>query len=180
MERGPEKKPLTIGQVARSAGVGVETVRFYERRGLLREPPRRPSGYRSYPKEAIDGLRFIRKAKDLGFSLNEIRDLLALRLRPGTSCSEVKRAASAKVIDVEDKIRGLKKIRRVLLTLVDACPETGPLTACPILNALAGENETNDAIRRKRVRKIGREEPSAPRSLSPNPGPIGGNPCASG
>src|SRR5436190_1422470 len=113
MERGSEAKPLTIGQVARSAGIGVETVRFYERRGLLREPPRSPSGYRSYPKEAVDGLRFIRKAKDLGFSLNEIRELMALRLKPGTSCSEVKRAASAKVVDVEAKIKALQRIRRV-------------------------------------------------------------------
>lgn len=147
LERGPDIRPLTIGQVAREAGVGVETVRFYERRGLLREPPRRPSGYRSYPQDAVKVLRFIRNAKDLGFSLKEIRDLMALRLRPGSSCPDVKRAATVKVVDIETRIRALQRIRRVLLRLVGACP-TDASDSCPVLAALDAEPESKPGSQR--------------------------------
>jgi Hg(II)-responsive transcriptional regulator len=137
------ERTFTIGQVARSAGIGVETVRFYERRGLLQEPPRRSSGYRSYPADAIKRLRFVRRAKDLGFSLDEIKDLMALRFRPGASCSAVKRVAAAKVSDVEAKVKVLQRIRRVLLDLVDACLDAGPLDACPILKALEDDADAD-------------------------------------
>src|SRR6266852_273541 len=90
-------KPLTIGQVARQAGVGVETVRFYERQGLLEEPSRRESGYRQYPEDVVARLRFIRRAKELGFSLKEIAELIALRLDPATMCSDIKERAEAKI-----------------------------------------------------------------------------------
>src|ERR1041384_5413921 len=97
-------KPLTIGEVARRAGVGVETVRFYERQGLLAEPPRRGSGYRQYDQEAVAVLRFIRRAKELGFTLREIKGLLALRLDASATRAEVRKQAEAKLADIEARI----------------------------------------------------------------------------
>src|SRR5207247_2671094 len=96
---------LSIGQVARLAGVGVETVRFYEREGLLEEPPRRESGYRQYGEDVVARLRFIRRAKELGFTLKEIAGLLALRVDPDTTCADVRQRARTKIADVEAKIR---------------------------------------------------------------------------
>src|SRR5262245_11414989 len=98
-------KPLTIGEVARRAGVGVETVRFYEREGRLDEPARRASGYRQYGEDAVARLRFIRRAKELGFSLKEIAELLALRADPATTRADVRRRAETKVADIEAKVR---------------------------------------------------------------------------
>jgi DNA-binding transcriptional MerR regulator len=98
-------KPFTIGEVARRAGVGVETVRFYERQGLLAEPDRKASGYRQYGAEAVSVLRFIRRAKQLGFTLKEIQGLLALRLDAAATRADVRRQARAKLADVEEKIR---------------------------------------------------------------------------
>jgi Cu(I)-responsive transcriptional regulator len=130
-------KPLTIGEVARRAGVGVETVRFYEREGLLEPPARRPSGYRQYQADAVTRLCFIRRAKELGFTLKEIADLLALRLDPSATADDVRRRALAKVADVDERIRDLRRIRRTLQKLADACPGHGPASTCPILAALA-------------------------------------------
>jgi MerR family mercuric resistance operon transcriptional regulator len=129
-------KPLTIGQVARSAGVGLETVRFYERQGLLPEPPRKESGYRQYPEDIVPRLRFIRGAKELGFSLKEIKELLALRVDPATTCAEVRGRARAKIADIDEKIQALQRMRRVLHKLTAACSGRGPITDCPILDAL--------------------------------------------
>ena len=132
-------KPLTIGQVARSAGVGVETVRFYERQGLLEEPARRDSGYRQYGEDVVARLRFIKRAKELGFSLKEIKELLALRVDPDTTCAEVKRQAEAKIADVEQKIAALQRIRKALVKLTAVCQGRGPTSECPILDALDNE-----------------------------------------
>jgi MerR family transcriptional regulator, copper efflux regulator len=129
-------EPMTIGYVARRAGVGVETLRFYEREGLIDEPPRRDSGYRAYPAEVIDRVRFIRRAKELGFSLREIKELLALRIAPGATCPQVKRRAEAKIGDIEEKIRSLQQMKRALEKLVGACAGKRPLRECPILDAL--------------------------------------------
>ncbi len=129
-------KPLTIGQVARRAGVGIETVRFYERQGLLEEPERRESGYRQYGEDAIARLRFIRRAKGLGFSLKEIKDLLALRLDPAATRADVRRRAEAKVADIEAKIHDLQRMRQALLRLTASCRGHGPVSGCPILEAL--------------------------------------------
>jgi len=134
-------KPLTIGQVARLARVGVETVRFYEREGLLQEPARRASGYRQYPEDVIARLRFIRRAKELGFSLKEIRELLALRVDPETTCAEVRSRAEAKIADVEEKIQALQRIRKALVKLTGVCRGRGPTSECPILDALDKEEE---------------------------------------
>jgi MerR family mercuric resistance operon transcriptional regulator len=134
-------KPLTIGQVARSAGVGVETVRFYERQGLLEEPTRRESGYRQYPEDVVARLRFIKRAKEHGFSLREIKELLALRVDPGTTCAEVKSRAEAKIADIEERIQSLQRIKKALARLTAVCRGRGPTSECPILDALDKDQE---------------------------------------
>ena len=103
---------LTIGQLGKRADVGVETVRFYERRGLLAEPDRRPSGYRQYDEEVVDRLRFIKRAKELGFTLNEIKDLLSLRIDPSMTCADVKNRAEEKIGDIQAKIRTLQRMKK--------------------------------------------------------------------
>lgn len=134
-------KELTTGQVARKAGVNVETVRYYERFGLLPKPPRRTSGYRQYSDEALRRLRFIRHAKELGFSLKEISELLALRFDPESPCSEVKRRSEAKLKHIREKINTLKRMEKVLARLAAACKGMGPTSECPILDALEADEE---------------------------------------
>ena len=131
-------KPLTIGEVARQAGVGVETVRFYERQGLLAEPQRRASGYRQYDHEAVAVLRFIRRAKELGFTLKEIKALLALRLDGTATRAEVREQARAKVADIEARIADLGRMRDVLTKLIKKCHGNGSASGCPILETLKG------------------------------------------
>lgn len=133
---------ITIGKVAKQAGVGVETVRFYEREGLLDEPPRRPSGYRQYPQDTVERLRFIRRAKELGFTLKEVKELLALRIAPGTTCGQIKKRAEAKVEDIEDRIRSLQRMKRALKKLTAACSGNGSVSDCPILDALEKRKAT--------------------------------------
>jgi MerR family copper efflux transcriptional regulator len=132
-------KPLTIGLVARRAGVGVETVRFYERQGLIEEPPRRPSGYREYGDDVVSRLGFIRRAKELGFTLKEIKELLSLRRDPSTPAPDVKRMAEAKTADIETKIRTLQKMKKALGKLTSACPGNVTSAECPLLHALDHE-----------------------------------------
>jgi len=127
---------MTIGQVAKLASVGIETVRFYEREGLIDEPPRRESGYRQYPEDVVKRLFFIKSAKELGFSLKEIADLLSLRVHPNTTCAHVRQRAEAKLEDVETKIRELHRIKRALTKLAASCRGKGPTSECPILDAL--------------------------------------------
>ena len=127
---------LTIGQLAKRADVGVETVRFYERKGLLAEPDRRPSGYRQYDVGIVDRLRFIKRAKELGFTLNEIKELLSLRIDPTTTCADVKSRAEAKIDDIQDKIRTLQRMKRALVKVTTACSGRGGTDECPILAAL--------------------------------------------
>ncbi len=130
---------ITIGQLARRAGIGVETVRFYERKGLLPEPPRTRSGYRLYPEEAVRRLRFVRRAKELGFTLAEIRELLELRAGPGATCAQVRERAREKLADIEARIRSLERIRAALQRLAEDCPASGPVARCPILAAMEEE-----------------------------------------
>ena len=137
-------KALTVGQVARRAGVGVETVRFYERHGLLDEPQRRESGYRQYGDDDVAVLRFIRRAKQLGFTLKEIKALLALRIDGTATRSDVRAQATAKIADIGAKIRDLQRMRDALSVLTAACHGDGPATGCPILEALNDPNDRAD------------------------------------
>lgn len=127
---------ITIGKVAKAAAVGIETIRFYEREGLIEKPPRRESGYRNYPADTADRIRFIKRAKELGFSLKEIKDLMALRLAPGTTCGQIKKRAEGKMEDIEGKIGSLQRMKRALQKLTDACGGKGSVSQCPILEAL--------------------------------------------
>jgi MerR family copper efflux transcriptional regulator len=129
-------KSLTIGKVAQLAEVGVETVRFYEREGLINKPSRRESGYRQYPEGTAQRIRFIKRAKGLGFTLKEIKDLLALRIEPETTCEDIRRRAEAKIGDIEEKIRTLEKIKRSLVKLIRTCSGRGSVIHCPILEAM--------------------------------------------
>jgi MerR family copper efflux transcriptional regulator len=129
-------KPLTIGQVARKAGVGVETVRFYERQGLLQRPDRKASGYRLFGPAAVARLRFIRRAKELGFTLREINDLLDLRAGNTATRADVRRRAEQKVADLDTRIRDLQRMREALIGLIAACHGDGPAEECPILRAI--------------------------------------------
>jgi len=134
-------KPLTIGQVARSTGVGIETIRFYERKGLIEDPPRKESGYRQYPENTIVRLQFIRRAKELGFSLKEIEELISLRLGPKSTCGDVKRRAELKIAEIEEKVRDLKKMKVALVGLTRECAGGKKSTGdCPILGALDSQN----------------------------------------
>lgn len=127
-----------IGELAKRARVSIDTVRFYERNDLLAPTHRLPSGYRRYDEHQVRRLRFIRRAKALGFSLGEIRELITLSEE--RSVGKVKRAASARLADVEAKIRELERIRDGLRELVIACPGHGRAESCPILNALQAED----------------------------------------
>lgn len=129
---------LKTGELAKRAGVNVETLRFYEREGLVPEPPRRMSGYREYPAESVQLIRFIKRAQELGFSLREVRELLALRIQPGTTCAEVRHKAEEKVSEVRQKIADLQAIERALQALTTTCSGEGPLSECPILECLDG------------------------------------------
>lgn len=130
---------LTIGRLAREAGVNLETVRYYERRGLLPTPPRSISGYRLFPKDAARRLRFIRRAQELGFSLREIRELLSLRVANRSGSAVIRRKAEAKVADIESKIKSLESMRATLRKLTKACAGCGPISECPILESLDRE-----------------------------------------
>jgi MerR family copper efflux transcriptional regulator len=127
---------MTIGQVAHQAGVGVETIRFYEREGLIDEPPRRDSGYRQYSPDVVTRILFIKRAKELGFSLKEIQELLLLRVDPESTCADVKRQTEAKIADVERKIEDLLRMKQALVKVANLCSGDGPLSVCPILDAL--------------------------------------------
>src|SRR2546428_13916495 len=127
---------LSIGQVARKAGVGVESVRFYERERLLEEPPRRASGYRQYSDQVVKRIRFIKRAKELGFSLKEITELLLLRVDAQTSCDEVKQRTEAKIAEVERKLVELQRMRQALLQVHSLCIGSGPTGRCRMLEAL--------------------------------------------
>ncbi len=112
---------LTIGKAAAEAGVSVETVRFYERRGLIEQPPK-GEGYRVYPAEMVARIRFIRQAQQIGFSLREVQELLLLRADPATGCADVRRQAAQKIEEVDRKIAGLQRVRAALETVISACP----------------------------------------------------------
>jgi MerR family copper efflux transcriptional regulator len=132
---------LTIGRLAKAAGVGVPTVRYYERRGLLPKPVRRTSGYRDFDREAVQRIRFIRHAQELGFSLKEVQELLGLRMDNSRSCAEVRSHALKKIADIDRRTQSLALMRSVLDRLAQSCPGDASTSDCPILEALAEDHE---------------------------------------
>jgi MerR family mercuric resistance operon transcriptional regulator len=135
---------LTIGQLASATHVGVETIRYYERRGLLPEPPRRESGYRQFPLEAVQRIRFIKRAQNLGFSLKEISRLLALSDGQEARCEDVRQFAVEKVREIETKIDHFSRLKEILSDLVGKCQGKGPLTDCPIIESLTEDPKEGD------------------------------------
>jgi len=129
---------IGIGTFAKRAGVSADTVRYYEKRGLLAPQMRLPSGYRRYGDLQVARLRFIRRAQDLGFTLKDVRELLGLSRQ--RDVARVKRAAEKKLVEVERRIAALERVRGGLAQLVSACPGHGQAEECPILKALGGES----------------------------------------
>jgi MerR family transcriptional regulator, copper efflux regulator len=129
---------MTIGRLAKRVGVNIDTIRYYERNGLIPEPARRASGYRDYEVADVRRLRFILRAKDLGFTLAEIGELLSLS--GDRDVRGVKRRAEQRLEQVENKMKELQRVRRGLKTLIDACPGHGDLERCPIVAALSSED----------------------------------------
>jgi Hg(II)-responsive transcriptional regulator len=133
---------LTTAEVAKRGGVNLETIRYYERRGLLPKPPRTPSGYRAFAPDAVRRLRFVKRAQALGFSLKEIKELLSLRAAPKARCADIRARAEVKIAEIDAKIRSLHAMRKALLRLTAACTGRGSVSDCPILESL--DLEAND------------------------------------
>lgn len=130
---------MNIGELATLAGVRTATVRYYERRGLIAKAPRNAAGYRRYHPDTAKRLGFIKRAQELGFTLQEIGELLQLRVEDPGACPTVEARAREKVVQVERKIRELTRLRRLLEGLADACHTRRPTVECPVLEALSGE-----------------------------------------
>lgn len=134
-ERAMGSSGLSIGKVAAQAGVNVQTLRYYERSGLLQPPPRRVSGYRAYGPDAVHVVRFIKQAQRLGFTLGEISDLLLLRAGTAGSCADARNIAELKIADIDRRIAQLAAMRTSLQELVATCG-AGKRTGCAIVEAL--------------------------------------------
>ena len=132
---------MRTGELATHAGVNVQTVRFYERRGILPKPARTPSGYRVYSAEAVRLIRFIKRAQELGFTLDEVEELLRLRNNRRSSCAAVKTAGKAKMVAVDAKIASLSAMKRALAVLLASCERNDRDRQCPILEALEARDE---------------------------------------
>lgn len=138
---------MTRSEVAEKAGVNPETLRYYEREDLIPKPPRSDGGFRLYDEDYVDRLRFIKRAKDLGFTLAEIKDLLELRVDDEATCRDVQTQAEEKISEVDAKIQDLKRIRAALSNLADACTGgEGPTSDCPILDALEEDGTVDSAL----------------------------------
>lgn len=133
---------LTTSQLANRGGVNIETIRYYERRGLLPKPPRLQSGYRAFSSDAVRRVRFIKQAQELGFSLAEIQELLALRIAPNSTRADVRSRATAKIADIDEKINKLRAMKKALARLTATCCGPGSASDCPILESLDSEKET--------------------------------------
>lgn len=129
---------LRTAEVAEQAGVNVETLRFYERKGILPEPPRRASGYREYPPETVERVKFIKRAQELGFALREIEEILGFRQTAGAKSGRVRKLAEAKVKEIELKIRDLEAMKASLTALLCACDGKRTVASCPIIESLSG------------------------------------------
>lgn len=135
---------LTTGEVAEQANVNVQTVRYYERRGLIPEPPRTSGGFRQYNPDHVARIRFIKRAQELGFTLEEANELLDLRATPDADRADVRTVAVEKQEEVRRKIQDLQRIQATLDDLITACEGHGTTDACPILDAL--ESPMEDSV----------------------------------
>lgn len=140
---------MRIGEVAANVGCNIQTLRYYERRGLLAAPDRTRSGYREYPSEIIRLIRFIKRAQDLGFTLDEVQELLRLRDRQGKRRGEVRIIAEAKMRDIETKLARLQAMHRALNDLVESCARDAGRLSCPILEALNEPEDGSGSIERE-------------------------------
>ncbi len=131
-----------IGEVAKQSGLSVETIRYYEKEGLLEKPRRKESGYRQYNHDVIARLSFIQQAKELGFSLKEIGELLSIKSDKNNVCDDVKQLAQQKLVNIESKIKLLQRMKRSLKKLVNVCPSKAPVSDCPILEALSVQSKS--------------------------------------
>lgn len=127
---------IKSGELAKQAGVNPETLRYYEREGLLPEPERTESGYRLYAQDDVNQVQFIKRAQELGFSLKEIKELLALRLDSNSSAAEVKKLTQEKIQDIDQKIQSLQAMKKILLELATECSGEGSLNHCPIIKSM--------------------------------------------
>jgi MerR family transcriptional regulator, copper efflux regulator len=140
MVEDEEMPELTIGQVAKAARVNIETLRYYERCGLLEPPMRSESNYRRYPKDTARIILFIKRAQELGFTLKEVRELLSLRNAPSAQSKEIKELARIKLVDINDRIETLQKMSVALAKLVSQCSGVGSVDQCAILQAIESED----------------------------------------
>ncbi len=127
---------LLIGELAEKVNVNKETIRYYERKGLIPNPPRNDSGHRQYSEIDIKRTEFIKRTQSLGFSLKEINDLLMLKIEPGTTCKDIQKIVKLKISDIDKKIKDLKEIKNTLNKLAGRCTGRGPVGECPILDEL--------------------------------------------
>ena len=132
---------ISSSELAKQGGVNLQTIRYYERTGLLQKPPRSGSGYRQFSRDSVRRVRFIKRAQELGFSLKEIKELLALRIAPGSTRTDVRKRAEAKIADIEGKVEHLREMKKALMRLTEACCGNGPASECPILESLSLEKE---------------------------------------
>jgi len=130
---------LTRGKLAKATGVHIETIRFYEKKGILNQPTRSGAGYRQYDDTSVKQIRFIQRAQDLGFTLTEISELLKLRETPERSSNEVRTMAQEKITVIDDKIRDLQAMRNALQKVTQECDGKASLSCCPIMAAMEGE-----------------------------------------
>jgi Hg(II)-responsive transcriptional regulator len=146
---------LSIGKLAATAGVNVETVRYYERRGLLAAPPRTAGGYRQYAPETVERLRFIKGAQELGFTLDEIQELLELRAHDPAACATVETRTRQKIAQIHAKIRELGRLKRALERLAHACEQRRPMAECPVLEMLTEASHAASSEASHGVRGVG-------------------------
>jgi Hg(II)-responsive transcriptional regulator len=131
---------LTTGQLAKEANVNIQTIRYYERVGLLPDTPRRESGYRQFSQVDVTRILFIKHAQQAGFLLKEIKELFALKVNTDSACEEVKERAESKIVEIDEKIRKLEMMKQTLKTLTSMCSEPGAKSECPILEAFESED----------------------------------------
>jgi len=136
---------LTIGKIAKGAEVKIDTVRYYERSGLIPIPGRSDSGYRLYGSDTVDRILFVKQAQELGFTLREIKELLSLKMDPACTCGSIKKRTVAKIEDIQGKIKVLNKMKKSLGKLADACDGNDFLSVseCPILDAIGNRHAKN-------------------------------------